>query len=94
MLFPNTNKNFLKHIFKKMELKTLIKNTEDRVTSYKELIEMVSCDKLTFNPNDELVIWYKQHLREEKNSNQIWLKKLVEEKTHENQGLNPPYLYR
>lgn len=51
----------------------------------------MSIDRDTYPPLDELVIWLKEFIREEKNSEQRWLKMLVEEKTAENEGLNPNY---
>lgn len=77
-----------------MELKELIKNTEERVASYKKMLEDVSRDKINFPPTDEFVEWYKSFLREFKNLEQSLLKDLVEEKTNENQGLNPPFCYK
>ncbi len=76
-----------------MELKILIKNTEDYVAFYKKMLEEVSRDKIAFPPDDEIVDWYKALLREGKNSEQVRLKNLTDEKTHENQGLNPPFCY-
>lgn len=75
-------------------LSELIKNSEERFISYKKLIEDVHKDKINFPPNDEFVIWYKNFLRENKNEEEIWLKKLISEKTNENQGINPPYCYK
>lgn len=77
-----------------MELKELIKNSEERVASYKVLLEQVGKDKVNFPATDELVEWYKSILRDNKNSEQVRLKLLTEEKTYENQGLNPPYCYK
>ena len=77
-----------------MELKTLIKNSEERVSDYKKMLEDVHKDKINFPSTDESVIWYKSLLREHKNSEQIWSKKLIEERTCENEGLNPPFCYQ
>ncbi len=77
-----------------MELKLMIKNSEERNDSYKKLLENVYKDKVSFPADDELVIWYKSWLRDNKNSEQGWLKDLVEEKTNHNEGLNPPFCYR
>lgn len=76
-----------------MELKTLIKNAEERVADYKKMLEDVHKDKINFPPTYEQIVWYKSLLRENKNSEQIWLKKLIEQKTYENEGLNPPCCY-
>ena len=77
-----------------MELKELIKNSEERVLSLKKMLEDVGRDKTNFPPTDEFIEWYKTFLRETKNFEQIRLKDLVEEKTNENQGLNPPFCYK
>lgn len=74
-------------------LKQIIKNTEERLISYKKLLEESNRDKKSFPINDELVEWYKSLLREYKNLDQNFLKKLIEEKTYENEGLNPPFCY-
>ncbi|MBD3195134.1 MAG: hypothetical protein GF317_08775 [Candidatus Lokiarchaeota archaeon] len=72
-----------------MELKELIKNSEQRVKEYKELLSNVFRNKDIDYPD-----WYKQLLRENKNREEVWLKELVKEKTYENQGLNPPFCYK
>jgi hypothetical protein len=77
-----------------MELKDLIRNAEARFIWYKNEIEAVGRDRVNFPLTDELVVWYKAHLRESKNNEEIWMKNLVKEKQYENQGLNPPFTYR
>jgi hypothetical protein len=77
-----------------MELKVLIRNSEERVKSYKTLLEQVNRDKNSFPPGNEFVIWYKSILRENKNREEKWLKDLIDERTFENQKLNPPFLYK
>jgi len=57
-------------------IKHYIKFTEERYISYKKLLEEVYKDKETFPPGDEFVIWFKEHLREMKNSEESSLKKL------------------
>ncbi len=79
--------------FKEMELKTLIKNAERRLYDIKKMLEEIHKDKTSFPPQDELVVWFKTHLRDVKNSEQTRLKDLVEERTNENEGLNPPWFY-
>ena len=74
-----------------MELKELIKNTEERLISYKILLEDVGRNKTIFNLDNE---WYKNDIRDFKNFEQQWLKKLSEEKRNENEGMNPPYCYK
>jgi hypothetical protein len=75
------------------ELTSLIKNAEERVLSYKQLLEEVSRNKKIFSGEDDLIVWFKNLLREAKNFEQNRLKDLVEEKTYLNSGLNPPYCY-
>ena len=61
---------------------------ERRILWYKTELEAVSRD----GSEDELKGWYKSHLREMLNIEKAWLKRIIEEKTYENQGLNPPFL--
>ncbi len=75
-------------------LKHLIKFTEERYIWYKNQLGEVFKDKSSFPPGDETVEWYKENLREEKNSNEINLKHLRLEIEHLRQGLNPPYFYK
>jgi hypothetical protein len=77
-----------------MELKELIRNAEARFIWYKNEIELVGRDRINFPLTDELVIWYKAHLREMKNLEEGHLKELVKERQYANQGLNPPFCYR
>tara|TARA_R110000803_G_scaffold44486_3_gene94140 strand:+ start:6121 stop:6360 length:240 start_codon:yes stop_codon:yes gene_type:complete len=76
-----------------VELKTLISNSEQRIVSYKTILGEVHSDKVGFPPDHEFVIEYKASLREAKNQEQVYLKELVEERTNENEGLNPPFCY-
>ena len=76
-----------------MDLKQLIANTEQRFISYKGMLEDVNRNRDIFPPEDEGVIKYKEMLRENKNSEQVYLKKMIEEKRNENEGLNPPWCY-
>ena len=75
-------------------LSGLIRSYEDIVASYKELLKDASMDKEHYPPENELIIWYKTILREEKANCQSILKDLVKEKEYENQGLNPPFCYK
>jgi len=75
-------------------LSGIIRSYEDMVASYKELLKESSMDKVNYPPDNELVIWYKANLREEKARCQSILKDLVKEKEYENQGLNPPFCYK
>jgi len=76
-----------------MVLKTLIKNSEERVANYKKMLEEIHKDKINFSPMDEFVVWYKEFLRGNKNLDQLWLKKMIEERTYENEEFNPPFCY-
>ena len=69
-------------------LKTLVRNTEERYIYYKWLIAEVSKDKVHFPSDNDLVIWFKGHLREMKNIEENSLKKLRQELTNIRQGLN------
>ena len=75
-------------------LSELIRNHEGILKETKNLLEEINRNKNIYNPTDEFVIWFKQHLREFKNEVESTLKQLIEEKTYENQGLNPPYCYK
>jgi hypothetical protein len=81
-------------ILEEYSLSKMIRNMEDIVTSYKELLKDASMDKEHFSIDNELVIWYKADLRESKAICQSTLKDLVKEKEYENQGLNSPYCYK
>lgn len=74
-------------------LTTLIKNSENRVQYYKKTLEDAYKNKVDDDVLKREMEWFKSLLRELKNREEIDLKKLVEEKTYYNQGLNPPYLY-
>ena len=69
-----------------MELKELIRNTEERYVSYKKML-----DEIFKTPGE--TEWFKEILRDGRNTEQTLLKKLVEEKSFENDGLNPPFCY-
>ena len=60
----------------------LITNSELRLASYKLLLSQ------RFD-----LEWFRDSLRESKNSEEAWLSKLREERTFEKQGLNPPFCY-
>lgn len=66
-----------------------ISDIEERIKWYKDELSKVSRQKL----NDEMCVWYKEHLREMKNISEGWLKKISKERQYENQGLNPPSFY-
>ena len=72
-------------------IKTLIKHAEDRMIDYKKQLEEIGKNKELRQCED--VAWYKEILRELKNSDESWLKKLIEEKRYFNEGMNPPFMY-
>ena len=68
-----------------MTLTELIRNAEARFISYKAMIaEFRDIEDTDF----------RQLLRDNKNEEEKWMKKLKEEKRHENEGMSPPYCYR
>jgi hypothetical protein len=70
------------------DLKTLIRSAEDRYVWYtKELESLYKSGFGKLNPD------WMSTLKEAKNFGEAWLKKLREEQTNANQGLNPPYCY-
>lgn len=74
-------------------LKELVRQEEDRYISYKKMLEDTFKHKESFPAGDELSEWYKELLREGKNSSESTLKHLREELTDYRQGLNPAFLY-
>ena len=74
-------------------LRHCIKFTEERYISYKKMLEDLFKDKASFPPGDELVEWYKEFLRDGKNTEEKYLKELRLEMEHFRQGMNPPYCY-
>lgn len=74
-------------------LKELVRSEEDRYISYKKMLEDTFKHKESFPAGDELSEWYKELLREGKNSSESRLKYLREELTDYRQGLNPAFLY-
>ncbi len=78
-----------------LTLKELIKRSEERYIDYKKQIEDAHRNKDQYNKVDpELFESFKLLLRDLKNSEEKWLKGLVEEKKFENEGLNPPFCYK
>ena len=78
-------------------MKNLIKNTEERVAWYKSQLENISRYKKEYVAEDiskEDYDWYKEYIRDQKSTNERFLKSLVEEQTNLNQGLNPPFCYK
>lgn len=77
------------------ELRTFITNTEERIAWYKKQMSDIYRDPSWghVDKNCEFMVWYKDHLREMSNQQQVSLKELREERRHENEGLNPPSFY-
>ena len=67
-------------------LRSLVRNGEVRLVSYKQLLETAYKEK---QPE-----FFKSHLRELKNIEDSLLKSYRKELEYENQGLNPPYCYK
>jgi hypothetical protein len=74
-------------------LKRSIRIYENLAIDYSKMLEGLFKDKIVFSPEQEVTVWYKAYLREEKNSVDKYLKELREELTNYRQGLNPPYCY-
>lgn len=74
-------------------LKELVRQEEDRYISYKKMLEDTFKHKESFPVGDELSEWYKELLREGKNSSESRLKHLREELTDYRQGMNPSFCY-
>ena len=64
---------------------------EARIKDYKQLMGGLHKSKSLFS--EENFEWYKDTLRYWKNLEEADLKKMVIERQHEKQGLNPPYCY-
>ena len=78
-------------------MKNLIKNTEERIAWYKTQLGNISRYKKDYIDEDiskEDYEWYKDYIRDQKSTNERFLKELVEEQTYLNQGLNPPFYYK
>ena len=75
-------------------LKHLIKFCEERYIWYKKQIEFVYKKSEKIPADDELSIWFKDHLREMKNFEQSRLKELRIEIEYLRQNLNPPFCYK
>lgn len=91
--FNALTKEQVKNMPEEEFLKHLIRFCEERYIWYKKQIEFVFKNKESFPPEDEMVIWYKEHLREQKNFEESKLKELRIEIEHLRQGLNPPWCY-
>jgi hypothetical protein len=81
------------YINQEEHLKNLVRSYEERYISYKKLLEDIFKNKSFFPDGDEFVEWYKELLREGKNSSESSLKEFREELTDFRQGMNPPFCY-
>ena len=77
-----------------LELKTLIRNTEERIVDYKNILKDIGQNKKLFLTDDESLEFYKSYVRDMKNKEEINLKKLVDERKFENENLNPTFCYK
>lgn len=64
------------------QLSLWIQACEERFISYKKMLEEMHRDKITYPPNDPMVIIMKEDIRSSKNKEEAHLKKLKEEKTY------------
>ena len=79
-----------------MELKQLIKNSEERFISYKKLLEDLNRNKKSLIADgipEEDIAWFNSLLRDNKNEEEKYMKLLVIERRYENESMNPPYYY-
>jgi hypothetical protein len=74
-------------------MKDIIKQTEERIVVYKQLLSEINKDKVNYPPTDLFTLWYKDFIRERLNTNKIFLKTIVKEYEHSRQGLNPVCCY-
>ena len=70
-------------------LKVIVRNSEARFLDYKKLLENTFKDKSAFSESE----WYKDILREAKNFEETYLKKVRQEITDLRQNINPEYFY-
>ncbi len=86
-------KEDLTHLSEEEFLKHLIKFTDERYMDYKKQLEDVHKDKISFPPESESTIWFKDFLREQKNYEESNLKEKRIEMEYLRAGMNPPYCY-
>ena len=72
-------------------LKYLIKNTETRYIEYTKMLADLFKNKALYDV--ESFDWYKENLRDGKNSEEKTLKSLRLELEHLRHGMNPPFCY-
>lgn len=75
------------------QLRELVRNSEYRYISYKQMLDDFFRGKSNFKVGDDLIDWYKELLREGKNTAESDLKHFREELTDFRQGMNPPFCY-
>lgn len=78
------------------QLKKWVTASQERVMWYKKELEEVFKNKNYFHPEipEDFKAWWKDHLREMKNIEELGNKGLVLEAQYFNSGLNPPFCYR
>ena len=69
-----------------------IGSAESRIKDYNQMMGDLHRNKNLYNEDD--FNWYKDTLRYWKNLEETELKKLIIERQHEKQGLNPPFCYK
>ena len=61
---------------------------------YKDMLQEVFKSGKTWSCSDEDLEWYKDFVREQKNSVEIYHKERVAEQKNLREGLNPPFFYK
>ncbi len=90
-----TKEIFVKRWFdEEFDAKQAIKFYESMYISYKKMLEDMFKNRASFPPGDEFTEWYKNELREGKNSAEAHLKDAHEIYKYFKEGLNHPALYR
>lgn len=74
-------------------LKQSVRFYEATYIDYTKMLELMFRDRTNFLSADEFTIWYKDLLREGKNSSKIHMEQAREELTYYRQELNPPFCY-
>lgn len=74
-------------------MKNIIKQTEERIVEYKQLLSEINKDKSNYPPTEEFTLWFKDFIRERLNTNKAFLKGIVKEYEYSRHGLNPVCCY-
>jgi hypothetical protein len=93
MIVDTEYKDFL-NLSDEEQLRYYIRQSEERYISYKKMLEELFKDKISFPLDSDLVSWYKEHLRDCKNREEIYLKEHRESLTNLRNCLDWPFMYR